>query len=166
MRLATAVYVLVNDGGRKNQSLITRLGIRRQLSFIASGTEITGNNYLMDQPLVAVRLNGDRTCSFEPLLGNYPERIRRLSCENWWARDQIYSYVNATMTRKRLVFALRNQEGGSHFDQLDDESYIKFAKESVWSFLPVGGETQKMYGIEHATMRQVAWELLETLKSV
>jgi hypothetical protein len=169
MRLAVAVYVLVNDGGRKNQSLITRMGLNRKLRFLASGPEIDGRNLLVDQPLVALKVqrhsDDRRTCIFVPLLETQSQSHRWVSKDEWWGRDTIYKNGDLTMTRKQLVFALRNKEGGSHFDHLADESYIKYATEPAWKFQPVDGESHEVQGVERATMRQVAWELIFALKS-
>jgi hypothetical protein len=162
-RLAASIYVLVNDGGRKNQSLITRLGLKRRILFVASGA-IDDGKAALHQVLVGVSKKTATEAQFVPLLGTQSERHRKLRFGEWWDRDIIYRNGDLRITRKNLVFALRNFEGGAHFDHVRDPQYAKFAKESAWTFTPAGGQSQKMYGIELATMRQVAWELLESLK--
>ena len=167
MRLATTIYVLVNDGGRKNQSLVTRLGLRRALSFLATGQEVDDSNAIPDQPLVSASVTTDGTNRigiFLPLLGAIPQFQRKLRFGQWWDRDLVYRDGRHNLTRKGLVFALRNQEGGSHFDHLDDESYIRFSTVPSWTFNSVDGQSNAMLGAERATMRQIAWELLESLK--
>lgn len=169
VRLATSVYTLVSDGGRKNQSIVTRLGLRRKILFLASGPKIEGSNVLMYQPLVALRLqrhpDNSRSATYGPLLGAQPENHRWVRRDEWWNSDQIYRNGPMTMTRKRLVFTLRNQEGGSHFGAITDASYVGYAINPAWTFKPADGPSHKVHGIEHATMRQIAWELLETLKA-
>jgi len=162
-RLATAVYLLVNDGGRKNQSLVTRLGMKRVTMFLSSGAKIDPKN-AFSQPLVSVSLNSERQAVFVPLFGSQPENHRQLRFGEWWERDEIYRNGDTSLTRKRLVFALRNKEGGAHFDHLTDDGYIAVATIPAWTFRPVGGQSHTLHGIERALMRQVAWELLESFR--
>jgi hypothetical protein len=37
LRLATAVYIIVHDGGRNSKSILTQLGLRGSLRFVGSG---------------------------------------------------------------------------------------------------------------------------------
>lgn len=67
------------------------------------------------------------------------------------------------LTRRRLVFALRNKDGGAHFDAELDEPYAVFSQKPVW-FAIQGDKSYPIMQQETATMRQIAWELLETLK--
>lgn len=63
-----------------------------------------------------------------------------------------------------MVFALRNQEGGAHFDEeLRDQDYAQMAHGTMWMSV-WNGEERPMRELELATMRQVAWELLESFR--
>lgn len=161
-RLATTAYLLVHDGGRKKLSLVTRLGMKEAVTFLASGPKVDSKKPF-SQPLVGVSLNSERRGIFVPLLGSQPENHRQLRFGEWWDRDEIYRNGDTTLTRKRLVFALRNKEGGAHFGPLDDGGYAHIATVPAWTFKPVGGESHTLHGIEFALLRQVAWELLASL---
>jgi hypothetical protein len=69
-----------------------------------------------------------------------------------------------TLTRRRLVFALRHQDGGGHVGTLTDDAYVRLKAGGGW----FGGVSDRppeplINGVT-ATMRQVGWEVTETLK--
>jgi hypothetical protein len=73
---------------------------------------------------------------------------------------------NVELTRRRLVFSLRHQEGGAHIGKLTDRHYIHLKSGGGW-FAGVGNKPpESLVGAALATMRQVAWELTETLKQL
>jgi len=70
-------------------------------------------------------------------------------------------------SRRRLVDALANQEGGAHVDPTLNESYIRIAgDESLGYTFSLHGETERPFqgDVAAASMRQIAYEMLETLR--
>jgi hypothetical protein len=61
-----------------------------------------------------------------------------------------------TFTRKGLVFALRNKEGGGHYGDLDDPRYVELKNDQRLSPNPAN--------IESAMMRQIGWEVTMTFE--
>jgi hypothetical protein len=168
LRLATSVHTLVHDGGKNNRSLLSQLGVRGSMRFLASGRDIAGSkNLLADTPLVIMRVTGSGVFYVPRLEGASPREARWLQVGKWWEEDLIFRSGGGhhRLTRKKLVFALRNQEGGSHFDaELKDPSYIEMAHGKTWSMELSDGTKRELRQLELATMRQVAWELLESVK--
>lgn len=167
MRLATSTYIMVNDGGRNARSILTHLGIRDSISFIASGHDIrSSRNMVADTPLVLAVMQIGGPSDYVPRGNQTPELERLLSFGAWWERDYIFRSGDGLnkLTRKKLVFALRNQEGGSHYDgELTDPDYIEAAHGKTWMALSSDGSRRPLRQLELVTMRQVAWELLESL---
>jgi hypothetical protein len=86
----------------------------------------------------------------------------------WWQNEIIYRErtENLELTRRRLVFALRHQDGGGHIGELTDRSYVRLKTGGGW-FGNVGAKPpEPVVGAVQATMRQVAWEMTETLKQL
>ena len=89
-------------------------------------------------------------------------RIRQLSFSEWWEKDIIAKNGQAHLTRKQLVLALRNQEGGGHYDdELRNPNFVgsRLAIFHMSSDTP----TTAQLGLELAAMRQVGWELAKSL---
>lgn len=110
---------------------------------------------------------GDGTAEYRPKLDGHPdEEPRRLQFHEWWSDDIKFRDGAFRLTRKSLVFSLRNQEGGAHLDPvLSDPNYLRFAREQLTTPFVVapGRQPTPILGAELASMRQIAWELLKTL---
>lgn len=167
LRLATAVYNLVHDHG-SIKSLFGQLGIRRKLRYFAAPRAYNPKNMLRETPLVLMRLQADGLSEYLPLLdGGPPLPPRRLDFQDWWEEDVILADgAEFKLTRKRLVFVLRNQEGGGHFSpEMNDQTYLRFSQaQSTTPFvIKSGQQPAPVMGAELATMRQIAWELTKSL---
>jgi hypothetical protein len=168
LRLATAVYVVVHDGGKRNKSILSQLGARGRLRFVASGFQYGPTNVLRQTHLLSTRVYGDGTAEYRPLLSGAAWPHRLLQFHEWWESDVIFRDGQFSLTRKSLTFSLRNQEGGSHFDEsIGDPNYLRFAKEQLTTpyIVAHGLPPKPILGAEFATMRQIAWELLKTLET-
>ncbi|HEX2591721.1 MAG TPA: hypothetical protein VHL34_09515 [Rhizomicrobium sp.] len=129
------------------------------MQFIASGEEISGTNLLQDQPLILIQVGRDGG-RYLPKLDNFPE-ARSLKFGHWWERDLILRSSTMSMTRRKLAFALRNSEGGAHYGQLDDADYIEVQEKPAW----FTDKKQPLLGVEAATMRQIGWEILQSIEA-
>ena len=96
------------------------------------------------------------------MLGDATYPYRLLQFSRWWETDFIFRDGKSGIARKKLVFILRNKEGGGHFDpKIDEPNYERFARESTTTpyVQAEGSKPMTVLGAELATMRQIAWEL-------
>lgn len=171
LRLATAVYLVVHDGGKNNKSLLTQLGIRDATKFMASAAPANPNNLLRETPLLQIRIGlggqgGGAKGEYVPRLGEIPEEHRYVSFPQWWERDLIFRNGQYSLTRRKLVFTLRSQEGEAHFDmEQKNPNYERLAREHITTprLLKSGSRPQPIMEAELASMRQISWELAATL---
>jgi hypothetical protein len=167
--LAAATYVIVQGEGTRIASILSQLGIREQMRFLASAPTARPDNLARETPLIMSWMRGDGTAGISPLLGNGPPYKQRwLTFQAWWCDEIIFKDGDFQLNRQRLVFALRNKEGGGHFDrEITDKSYLRMSREQITTPQAVFSgqpEPMSLLGAELATMRQIAWELIETLK--
>jgi hypothetical protein len=178
LRLATVVYILVSDG-RNQRSLLTQLGLKGSLKFISSNrvgsmNEVLANvfphakrptNMLEETSLVKIAM-GPARVAYMPLYDAVPFG-KRVTFEEWWEGELIFTdgpQNNITLTRKQLVAALRNQEGGAHFDpELTNPSYVEFVHGDRPTGGPASQPLETLTDRELASMRQIAWEVTRTL---
>jgi hypothetical protein len=167
-RLATVVFTLVHDGGSIT-SLLTQLGLRASLRFVSSGRADHNPNLVTSSPpLVSMAINQAKGVRFIPRLGERSGSSGPLELQfhTWWAKEHIYKDRQVDLTRRRLIFALRHQDGGGHVGNLTDPAYVRLKGGAGW-FGGVGsGAPEAFVGAVTATMRQVAWEVTETLKQL
>jgi hypothetical protein len=167
-RLATTVCVLVEDGRRNTRSVLTQLGTRHTLQFMSTARPLDPRNMLSESPLVIVRL-GEGGGRYLPRFDNSIPTPKWLSFVDWWNDPIIRDKSRQTLSRRTLTRALRDQEGGSHFDEnLSDPVYIGVAKENSmgWVITTAEGTRPLDPGPHLASMRQISWELEQSLQDL
>lgn len=168
VRLATTVYSLVHDGGKNSVSILTQLGLRASLR-LPSRANIIPGNLVADTPLVVFQISS-RGPECLPLL-NKPmgAEAKLLQFQRWWDQTILREGDRFSVSRRNLVFSLRNQDGGAHVDSsLKDEAYVRFSKlnASTPRMVSSSGGEIPFSGIAEASMRHVASELLQALKEL
>lgn len=169
MRLATAVHTLVHDGGRNTVALLTQLHLKQTLQFRA-GAPINERSLTTQMPLVYMRASNTGAV-YQPFLDQGPPMPERyLPFTKWWEEPVLRDDKSRLLTRKNLVRSMRDQDGGAHIDGgLDDEAYVAISRHNgaAMEFCADGHPPRPLNpGPERATMRHIAWELEQTLKSV
>ena len=174
--MATAIYIIVQDAGSNYVSLLNQLGVKKsELRFETTASQVDENNLLREITLVHERMgfvSGQPFAEHVPaFLAQDPSASKRtLRYQEWWLGEAIYRepHIAAdgknkpfTLTRHKLTSALRNQEGGAHFDpNPDDPNFERLTREglTVPKFV-VGNQATSIMLAELACMRQISWEL-------
>ena len=161
MRIATTVHTLVHDHGKSYHSILTQLGIRGSLRFLSSG-RVRGDSELAWSPLVSAEMT-QVGIKCHHMLGEGPQTSRNnvwtheyVQFPTWWEKEKISRGTNFGLSRRGLVFALRNKEGGGHFGDLDDPRYVELKDDKRLS--------PNLPEIESAMMRQIGWEMIMTFE--
>lgn len=167
LRLATAVYVLVHDGGKRNRSLLTQIGAMPGLKFICTGHPIEMTNLVSSNPLAIIRMNSTEGSGYRARLDENPVHHRWAGFTEWWDTDKIFSSGSGKnlVSRKNLVFYLRNKDGGSHYDEsVEGPEYLSMAYGEHWIMVSSGKPPAALQDLALVSMRQVAHELLRSLE--
>ncbi|MFW2446011.1 MAG: hypothetical protein ACN4E6_01675 [Qipengyuania pacifica] len=163
-RIASAISILCHDAG-KTVSLLTQLGIRNEMQFVSSvGSPITDTNLVVSHPLVAFQFTPDGVKASALLEGPF---TREWNFNKWWKQEVIAAgpLKAWSLTRNDLIRSVRNQDGGGHVDaQLSDEAYIQLSRTVHWSTFREGQLPASVMGLEQASVRQIGWELLQSLE--
>jgi hypothetical protein len=166
----TRPNVILHDAKRRTVSLLTQIGVKEKIPFVSSAVPVNPNNLLAEMPLVMVRLT-DHGADYLPLcsVGGGPIPPRQMSFDEWWNEPIFTDRQKATLSRRTLVQTLRDQEGGSHFDdEIKDAIYRAVAYDNAagWLHGPPGGPGKPINpGPHFASMRQIAWEIEQSLSS-
>lgn len=167
-RMATHVDTLLHDRGKRTVSLLTQLNVLMTLSFVSSSRGLS--ELKPDTPLLLIVMT-EKGTSFAPLCQSMaaPPWLNRIKFSKWWEESIYRDNKGRTYSRKNLVCSLRDQDGGSHLDgKISDEEYVsmKAANFPQMSIGAVDGTKSPVPNAHVASMRQIAWEVLESLKSV
>jgi hypothetical protein len=162
-RLAVTARVLVHDTAR-SESLLKILELKNVLFFDTSfpfeDKSVSSHSGLVRQ---VFRNEGIKVI---PLLDDGPFS-RRVSFDAWWNGIVFVDCHRNEFSRKDIVLSLANKEGGAHVDSKLDDVYFQLRNGNSLQLYDVDAEGRSLPGEDQvpATMRQIAHELLKTLKS-
>ena len=179
-RIATIIYTLVNDGHSRTVSLLTQLKMRNLIEFLSYSVPRDPNSLTATTPLCVFQISAEdghlpRSC-YVPVMDDGPvDTPKRLKFRDWWKEPIFENRNGQQLSRMNLTFALRSQDGGSHYDQelpfspyLElKESGMGFYQEDDWIVLDLKGRqpsgTDIPTNAHLATIRQIAFELQRSL---
>lgn len=180
-RLAATAYILVHDGGKNSRSLLGQLGLKG--AFLSSADPSTP----IPLALITVPMRADDgPMTFSPHLDARAAAHRWLPFKKWY-RQIVFESGRLRMSRMNLICTFRHQAGGAHVDQeIKDEAFrwltinspyridVEPPKDEAGQPIELPPELEGFFA-EHsgpvpnghyASMRQIAWELDQTLASL
>jgi hypothetical protein len=161
-RIATSVRVLVHDTD-VSHSLLEQLGYKQTLQFLTLALPNKSYNRGPYHGLLDIDL-ANRV--YVPKLDQVPPRP--ISFRDWWSDAVLKDGDGTLYTRRDLVLALANKDGGAHVDPEMDEAYERLTRENHVGYeVAVGGKSIKWReNPVFPSVRQIGHEILETLKAV
>lgn len=169
-RLAVAIRVLVHDTS-KSRSLLGLLK-KKDMQFYDTATDFNPWNLLSSNCLTAMRLrktSNGAVAEYVPYLDMSPSKIEKVKFEEWWNKIIIVDKHHRQFTRKSLVLAVSNQDGGAHVDPSLDFSYAELSRLNSLSCYLINERcsTESIKnGPELPSIRQIAHEILKSLADV
>lgn len=166
-RLAVAIRTLVHDT-QNSESLFKQLDIKDNLYLdTCSPKSTTGFGNYGGLVLMHHSENGEweftPKCYLPPKPG---ETFSNKNFDKWWNGIVITDNNNNEFTRKQLVLALANKVGGAHVDPKLNDKFDKLFSRGSHGVSKIEDEaTIPIQGLELASVRQIAFELLSVLKN-
>lgn len=168
-RIALVIRVLVHDTAMSH-SLLAQLGIKDSLAW-ADSAPVIGNDpdIVGRSPGLTSMGLGAGGITFSARHMDSIERsdsTRYVSFSDWWERSVILDSNDAEFSRKELVLALVNKDGGAHLDRLNEKTHALVHGNSA-GFVRIdtaGGTSEPIPTPIYASVRTVAEELLLTLR--
>lgn len=165
-RLATAIRVLLHDTA-KSKSLLGLLEVKSQLKYVNTAMPFDAANLLAHHGLVGFGFAPKGPSYWAPLDKGPPTRYNRPAStfDDWWSQVIIDDKSGGVFTRKDLVLALANKDGGAHVDPELEPSYAALTRDNSvgWTVSDDQGE-RPLSDIELHSVRQIAFEVAQTLK--
>jgi hypothetical protein len=165
--IATTVRLLVHDT-KLSHSLLEQLNLKVN-KFYDTSSEPQENNSQNEIRvgsfcgLVGIAVGGKQT--FIPYLDEVPDdKINYVDFKDYWDKIIFIDQNNVKFTRKEIILAVANQDGGAHVDPNIDEKYKKIARENSlgWITSNDGKIWNDCKGSELAAVRQIGHEILRT----
>lgn len=160
LRLAVCIRVLVHDTP-KSTSLLTLMGIKSTVrlatSFDFSNKLPAGFTPTSIIPLFANSAEGGVSAPFE-----LPSPLTFLTVDDWWS--EVVWMQGQSLSRKQIVLASANKEGGAHVDAEVPTSILELRRglSNVSSLKVNGVEVGTPENYHFVLLRQFAHELLHS----
>lgn len=171
LRIATSLRVIFHDS-RHATSLLTHLGMYGRDNLML-GTEHTrhGADWWMDFFAVHLDFNGPDPVRVAAICATH--RYTARPAIDWWASETLFAYDGVDYTRKSVVRAMADQDGGAHVDAVLASFYESLMRHDEGLSITAEFERLGAAPFEHgvpqyarnthlALMRQLAHEVLST----
>jgi hypothetical protein len=162
-RLAAAIRVLVHDT-TSSKSLLGQLG-QKSMQFYETAIPRDPGNMMTYSGLTAIALTPEGA-KYIAVLDMLPPDLspRWVSFDEWWNRVIFVDQKRSEISRKDLVLAIANKDGGAHVDPILDEKYADLSRRNslAWRTSGPRGDAP-LEGPEKAAVRQIAHEILKSL---
>lgn len=157
-RLAVSLRVLFHDTP-KSHSLLGQLD-RLSGRLISTALPHDPRNLLTHGGLIMTAMRGHATTYYAPLDDTITHRW--LPFPAWWGEIVFVDDRRQTLTRRELVLAVANQDGGAHVGPTLSETYARLSRHNSMGWVLSPGE-HPIPNAERAALRQIAHETLRTL---
>lgn len=160
-RLAVTIRILVHNT-QFSHSLLGQMEINPE--FYDTSLDLDSNNILAHGGLITI-LNELDQSRYIPILDNFPTKsVKMIDFNSWWNKPVFIDRQRRELTRKDLILTATNQDGGAHVDPSLDETYAHLSRNGLDLIANHGTGEQIMDKPERAAIRQIAHEVLKTLK--
>ncbi len=167
-RMAHTIRLLLHDTD-KSTSLLSQLGFTDTKfydSIANTKIEITENMEYAGGWGGLIRIRLGPASGYAPFLDESPtNESGYTSFEDYWNRTIFKSKSSILLTRKEIILAVANKDGGSHVDPELGEDYAQLSRENSmgWMTSSDNQSWNPVQGAELAAVRQIAHEVLKTL---
>jgi hypothetical protein len=160
-RLALTIRILVHDT-KSSQSLLGQMG--RKLEFYDTSSDLDPQNILAHSGLIST-LTGPHQTRYAAMLDNIPSStVKMIDFDSWWNKPVFVDKQGRELTRKDLILTSANQDGGAHVDSSLDETYENLSRNGLGLIVNHGAGEKLLDKPERVAIRQIAHEVLKTLK--
>jgi len=163
-RIATSIRVLLHDTNT-SKSLLFQLRKKDKL-FLDTAYDKNPKSIISYSGLVSLAIINGKS-KYVALLDEIPPPSRNqwLDFETWWAKSIFANQKNEEISRKTIILTAVNQDGGAHVDSKIDLLYDKLVSGNYMGWKHASSNSESFIGgAESAAIRQIAHEILKTLK--
>lgn len=161
-RLATSLRILLHDTSN-SVSLLSQLN-KKNIPFYDTADDYDPKNLLSQFGLLSIAIGKGITGYVPRLDFEIPDihKTVKVLFNNWWEKIIIADFEENKLSRKELVLAVCNKDGGAHIDPKLDNKYAKITRLGSLGFRTLTREY--LSDSELASIRQITYEVLKTLK--
>ena len=165
-RIAVVIRVLVHDTAQ-SKSLLGLLNLK-DIDFFDTSPEYSQNVIGSFNGLALQQFSSSEEGSYVPrckIPGNPAEPYSFKPFGFWWQKTILVDMKKQKFSRRKIILALANKDGGAHVDPKLNDDYASLTRDnSMGWFYVISDEAAPFGDIELVIARQMAEEVLVTLK--
>lgn len=163
-RLAVTIRVLLHDTNNSH-SVLHQLGRKETLRFHDSAHPYDPRSKASHSGLVKTAMQTTGPSRPRPTLDDLPVPPRNIAFAHWWDGIVFVDNAGTKFTRRDIVLAAANQDGGAHVDPGLDTDYDRLTRGNALGWFDVSPTTGPKPSADQvpAAIRQIAHEVLKTL---
>jgi hypothetical protein len=161
-RLALTIRILVHNTNNSH-SLLKQLQSQDKMSFLNTSEDFEPDNTMPTVTLAAICAQEYQ--AFCDAYKYFHEDIWKMF-DPWWNQIIIVDKNKNQFTRKSIILAIADTDGGAHIDPSLNEQYANLSKfNSIgWQHVEEGKTYDFLNGPELASVRQIAYELIRSIE--
>lgn len=160
----------------KSRSLLSLLKEKDNIKFYDTALDYNPNNLIAYFGLCMLKMEKQQgsivSGCYVPRL-DFNLNTKKANFKNWWESIVIKDSKGKTFSRKMLVLAVSNKDGGAHVDPELDMDYAALSKFNSGGWVAYSGDMLNpstvnpfKNGPELPSIRQISYEILKTLKDI
>lgn len=150
--------------GGKTRSLLAQKYQEQEEKFLSTCTTNIPTNLLPFAGLICFSVGGSMAVARPHCISKFPVQPRRMRFSAWW-EEIVFKKGDEEVSRSKLVLTMCEQDGGTHFDENLDETYMQIVSGTITGFvLSSGGKESHVNQCHSAAVRQIAEELYQSLR--
>ena len=163
-RMVVHIRTLLHDT-EKSQSLLKLLNLKDKILFFDSSSDENAIGPYTGLVLKSVGSEGGKYVA--PLDDFTPDHsFKTVPFDEYWKKDIFIDNKENHFSRKKLILAIVNKDGGAHIDPKLDSDYVEFTRQNSLGWIYGNDkESAPMEGAAFAAIRQITHEILKTLIS-
>jgi len=166
-RLAVTIRVLFHDT-KNSKSLLGQLNLIRGSGYLDTGFNLNKKNVMSHFGLIGTKISSGNASYYAFLGRNVPGQLNKyVFFPKWWNKIVIKDNNQNIFSRRTLVLALANTDGGAHVDPSLDSAYAELTRNnSVGVYFNNGSGPQALKDVEHHSVRQIAYEVITSIERI
>jgi hypothetical protein len=163
-RIALQLRIMLHDT-ETSSSLLGQLGLKKIL-FLDTASDWDPRDLMSHHGLVAIQTTTGVGASYSPkFVAGFHRTPTLATFDDWWAKTVIVDSKKNRFSRRDIILSVVNKDGGAHIDPELEDPYAQLTRfNSVGWVVNIDGTERDLPGVELASIRQIAWEFLESLK--
>jgi len=168
-RLALTLRILLHQGKPPSVPLLSQVAAFNWNRFHSMMIPYVPESIMDFQGLIMTKVSrtGDTgDVRYLPTLDHLHWTLKVRKFLDWWFKDMVFKDKHGEIfTRKDLVLALANTDGGGHVDPELEQAYFKLSRENSLGWIFHTGSREWFQNPVPPAVRQIAHEVVRTLEA-